>query len=244
MLSLIWLVLCLVGVLLILLPLLLWRREIYTRYSGSRLVACPEDQQPAAVNIDARHAAMTGMTDGYPDVRLSNCTRWPEHSQCDRACLSQAVQVEPYAQGKAKVGKKIYHLPILLAAFAAWCVGALWHSQYLFRARWIDAVGLTHAQMKQMVWWNSPHLLTVAVLLLFAYGVAWLLAVCHRKGVLQGVLMSVLLAGAVIATSWYGIVRLPHDLLMIEAGYAVLATLTVGAIVGGLHNKLSRRTQI
>jgi len=32
--------------------------------------------------------------------------------------------------------------------------------------------------------------------------------------------------------------RLPHDLLVIEAGYTVLATLTVGAIVGGLYDKL------
>jgi hypothetical protein len=41
----------------------------------------------------------------------------------------------------------------------------------------------------------------------------------------------------VVAASWFGIARLPHDLLAIEAGYAVLATLTVGAIVGGLFNK-------
>jgi len=102
----------------------------------------------------------------------------------------------------------------------------------------MDAVGLTHAQVHQIVGWYSLHLLTVALCLLFAYGVAWLLAVCHRKGVLQGVLMSVLLCGAVLVASWYGIARLPHELLVIEAGYIVLATLTVGAIVGGLYDKL------
>ena len=37
MLVLIWLVLCLVSVSLLLLPLALWRREIYKRYSSSRL---------------------------------------------------------------------------------------------------------------------------------------------------------------------------------------------------------------
>jgi len=61
--------------------------------------------------------------------------------------------------------------------------------------------------------------------------------------VLQGVLMSALLCGAVIATSWYGIARLPHDLFVIEAGYTVLATLTVGAIVGGLYDKLGLRSR-
>jgi hypothetical protein len=229
MLFLIWLVLCLVAVYLVLLPLALWRHEIYKRYSGSRLVACPEDQRPAVVNVDAGHAASTGLCD---------CTRWPERAGCDRACLVQVVEAEPYTSSEGKGIKPIHHLPIVLAAFAAWCLGAIWHSQYLFRPRVMSALGLTHAQVKQMVWWISPHLLTAAVCLLFAYGVAWLLTVCHRKGVLQGVLLAVLLCGAVVAASGYGLATLPHDLLLTEAGYAVLATLTVGAIVGGLYDRL------
>jgi hypothetical protein len=237
------LLLCLVlllaaGSAILLLPLGLWEREIYQRFSGSRLIACPENQEAAAVSIDARHAALTGI-DGNPDLRLCDCTRWPERSNCDRACLSRVVETKPYTPGEVKERKKqIYHLPVLLAAFAAWCLGAIWHSQYLFRARWMDAVGLTQAQVKQMVWWISPHLLTAAICLLFAYGVAWLLAVGHRKGVLQGVLMSILLCGVVVATSWYGIARLPHEVLVIETGYTLLVTVTVGAILGGLQNKL------
>ncbi|MDR3726146.1 MAG: DUF1761 domain-containing protein [Terracidiphilus sp.] len=242
MVLLIWLVLSLVVVSFLLLLLAFWRRAIYERYSGGRPVACPADQQPAVVSIDVRHAAATVM-DGRPDLRLSDCTRWPERSKCNQACLSQAIQAEPYKPGQVKAGRKqIYHLPVLLAAFAAWYVGAIWHSQYLFRERWTEALGLTFVQVKQTVSWSSVHLLTAASCLLFAYGVAWLLAVFHRKGVLQGVLMSGLLFGAVIATSWYGIARLPHDLFLIEAGYAVLATLTVGAIVGGLYDKLVLRS--
>ncbi len=243
MVFLIWLVLFLVVVSFLLLLPASWRRVIYERYSGGRPVACPEDQQPAVVSIDVRHAAAAVM-DGRADLRLSDCTRWPERSKCNQECLSQAIQAEPYQPGEVKAGRKqIYHLPILLAAFAAWYVGAIWHSQYMFRARWMQAIGLTHAQVKQIVWWSSPHLLTAAVCLLFAYGVAWLLAVFHRKGVLQGVLMSALLCGAVVAACGYGIARLPHDLLMIEAGYIVLATLTVGAIVGGLYDKLVLQSQ-
>lgn len=237
MLFLIWLVLCLVVVSLVFLPPVLWRREIYRQYSGSRLVACPENQQPAVVSLDARHAVATG-THGRTDLRLCGCTRWPERAQCAQGCLPQAVASEPYREVNPGV-KPIHHLPILLAAFAAWCLGAIWHSQYMFRPRLIESIGLTRAQMKQMVWWNSPHLLTMAVCLLFAYGVAWLLAVCHRKGVLPGVLLSVLLCGAVVAASGYGLAALPRDLLVIEAGYVVLATLTVGAIVGGLFDKLA-----
>jgi hypothetical protein len=237
MLILLWLVLCLVGVSVLLLPLVLWRFEILKRYSSGRLVACPENQQSATVSIDARHAAETGV-DGCPELRLCDCTRWPERANCDQACLSKAAEAGPYTAGEVKVGtKQIYHLLIALAAFAAWCIGALWHSQFMFRARWTDAVGLTRTEVKQMVWWVWPHLLTFGVCLLFAYGVAWLLALCHRKGVLQGMLMAVLLCVALVAVGWYAIARLPHDLMVIEAGYAALATLIVGGVVGGMYNK-------
>lgn len=239
----IWLVVILVVACFLLLLAAFGRGAIYERYSGGRPVACPENKQAAVVSIDVRHAAGTIM-DGAPDLRLSDCTRWPERAQCGQECLPQALQAEPYKAGEAKSGRKpIYHLPVLLAAFAAWYAGAIWHSHYMFRERWVHAIGLTHAQVKQMVWWTSPHLLTAAACLLFAYGVAWLLAVSHRRGVLQGVLMSALLCGAVIAASWYGIARLGHDLFVIEAGYLVLATLTVGAIVGGLYDKLLLRSE-
>ncbi len=236
MLFLIWLVLCLVGLAVIALPAAIWVRAVYRRYSGSRLVDCPENHESAVVGIDARHAAESGMH-GRPDLRLCDCTRWPERANCGQPCLAQAVQAEPSGGARVRT-KRIYHLPIFLAAFAAWCLGAIWHAQYLFRPRWIDAVGLTGGQVKQMVWWNSPHLLTLAACLLFGYGVAWLLAAFHRKGVLSGVLMAVLLGGAVVAANGYGIARLPHDLLVMEAAYVVLATILVGAIVGGLWDKL------
>lgn len=236
MLLLIWLVFCLAGAFVLLLPLVLWRHEIHNLYSGSRLVTCPENQRPGVVRIDAGHAAATGI-DGCPRLRLSACTRWPERAQCDQGCLLEAVQAGAYTpvEGKERA-KQIYHLPVLLAAFAAWYLGAIWHSRYLFRTQWLDAIQLNHADFRQVI--GLYLLLSLTVCLLFAYGVAWLLAACHRKGVLQGVLMSALLAGAVIAAGVYGISRLPHEFLVIETGYTILTTLTVGAIVGGLHDKL------
>ncbi|MFP5226742.1 MAG: DUF1761 domain-containing protein, partial [Acidobacteriota bacterium] len=178
MLFLFWLVSCLVALSLIFLFPAIWRHATYRRYAGWRRVTCPEDRQPAAVSMDARHAAATGMH-GLPDLRLSDCTRWPQRSQCNRACLSQAIQTEPDTDEVRIRSKPIHHLPIVLAAFAAWCLGAIWHSQYLFRPHWMDALGLTRAQAKEIVWWNSPHLLTLAACLLFAYGVGWLLAAFH-----------------------------------------------------------------
>lgn len=238
----IWLVLFVLVVAFLAVGGALWRRAIFERYSGGRPVTCPENHQSAVVGIDVRHAAATVM-DGSPAVRLCECSRWPERAQCNQACLSEAVAAEPYKEGGTTGRKQIYHLPVFVAAFAAWYVGMLWHSHYLFRAQWMEAVGLTQMQVKQMVWWLSPHLLTAAVCLLFAYGVAWLLAVSHRKGMLQGMLMSALLCGAVVITSWFGMGRLSHELFLIEAGYAVLATLMVGAIVGGLENRFVLRTR-
>jgi hypothetical protein len=241
MLILILLVVGVAAALLLLLPLLLRRYEILERFSGSRLVACPENQQAAVVQINARRAAESGI-DGSPDVQFCECTRWPERAECGRECMRQALRAEQYKAGEAKAdAKPIYHLPVVLAAFAAWYLGAIWHSQYLFRARWMAAVGLTHGQVQRIEWWLTPHLLTAAVWLLFAYGVAWLLAVGHRKGVLPGVAMAVLLGGALTAASWLSVAHMPHALLVMEAGYVAAAALLVGAIVGGLQGRLLMR---
>ena len=234
----IWLVLFLVVVSFLLLIPAFWRRAIYERYSGGRPVACPENHKPAVVSIDLRHASETVM-DGGPELRLCDCSRWPERATCNQACVAEAIHAEPYRPGKVdRRSKQIYHLPVLLAAFAAWYLGMIWHSHYLFREQWGHALGLNHAQVKELVAWLSPHILSAAVCLLFAYGVAWLLALSHRKGVFQGVVMSILLCGAVMATAWYGIARVPRELFAIEVGYIALAVLTIGAIVGGLYDRL------
>lgn len=238
MVSLIWLVLCLVVVVFAVALFALWRRDILNRYSGGRPVRCPENGEDAVVSIDAKRAADTRL-DGRARICLAECSRWPERGGCDQVCLSQAMRAEPYPEVHTNRNKKtVYHLPIVMAAFVAWFVGALWHSQFLFRARWTDAVGLRPLEVKQIVWWLSPHLLSAGMCLLFAYGVAWLLAISHRKGVLQGILAAIALCGALAGASWYGLAKMPHDLFMIEAGYALLATLAVGAIVGGLEGRL------
>lgn len=219
-------------------------REIYRRYRGSRAVTCPESSQQVAVSIDARHAAVTGIN-GHPDLRLSDCTRWPERARCAQPCMPEALRTEPYTQGEVKIEtKQIYHLPVLLAAFASWYIGAVWHSHYLFRSRWREAVGFTPQQLKEIVEWYSPHLLTAAACLLFAYGVAWLLAVRKRTGIAHGILTGLLLWGALVLVSLMWMAVLPHDLLMIEAGYTALAAVVAGAIIGGLGGKLVMPAEI
>lgn len=228
------------GTAVVLLMPALWGREIHHAYAGPRAVTCPETHQPVGVTIDATHAAVTGLR-GTPDFRLSDCTRWPARIKCGQECLPEALGNEPYTVGEVhlpKTHRQIYHLPVLLAAFAAWYVGMVWHSHYLFRARWMTALGLTPAQLKQLVGWYSPHLVSIAACLLFAYGVAWLQTWLVRKGVWQGILSSTLLWAAVALATLPSMTGLSRDLLVIEAGYTLIATIVVGAIIGGLSGKL------
>lgn len=63
------------------------------RYRGSRVITCPENQRPAGVRLDARHAVLTGIGK-TPEFRLSSCSRWPERAGCGQECLSQ-IEASP-----------------------------------------------------------------------------------------------------------------------------------------------------
>jgi hypothetical protein len=62
-------------------------------YRGTMLITCPETASPEAVAVDWRHAAATGLV-GAPDLRLRECTRWPERQDCGQACLLQ-IELTP-----------------------------------------------------------------------------------------------------------------------------------------------------
>ncbi len=228
------------GIAFILFTPALWGREIYSQYSAPRAVICPETHQQVGITIDAPHAALTGLR-GHSDFRLSDCTRWPERADCGQDCLPEAQRNPPYTLGEVhfpKAHRQIYHLPVLLAAFAAAYVGMWWHSQYLFRGRWMTALGLTPEQLKEMVHWYSPHLLSVGACLLFAYGVAWLQTVQHRKGIRWGIFSAFILWAVILIANSPSLLSLPRELLLIEGGYTLIATIIVGAIIGGLSGRL------
>jgi len=241
MLPLFWFVLVLVGSGVLLLMLGLWGQSIYNHNRGGRAVICPETHQQVGVRLDALRAAATELS-GRPVFRLADCTRWPQRADCGQDCIPQALEAPAYTAGEAELPKtkKIYHLPVLIAAFAAWVLGALWHSQYLLRPSWTQSLGLSPADLHRIVRWWTPHLLSVAVCLLFAYGVAWLIVWRGWKGAGQGIIVSLSLwlavaAASLLATGWTG---LPRDLLRVEVAYTVVASVTVGAIIGGLSGKL------
>jgi hypothetical protein len=86
-----WSLVTLVGV-----GLLIWLSiglRAYFRYRGERLVVCPETQKPAAVDVAAGRAARQALG-GKLELRLSDCSRWPERAGCGQDCLSQ-VEADP-----------------------------------------------------------------------------------------------------------------------------------------------------
>jgi hypothetical protein len=58
------------------------------RFSGERVIICPETGKQAIVEVDARHAALSSLI-GQTDLRLENCWRWPLREDCGQECLMQ-----------------------------------------------------------------------------------------------------------------------------------------------------------
>lgn len=65
----------------------------FLRFGGKRIVSCPENKQTVAVELDRAHAALTGVG-GKAELRLTECTRWPERAGCGQMCLSQ-IEASP-----------------------------------------------------------------------------------------------------------------------------------------------------
>ena len=62
--------------------------KVYLRYRGKGIVVCPETRMPVAIEVDARHAAWS-VAGGTFDLRLKDCSRWPERASCGQQCARQ-----------------------------------------------------------------------------------------------------------------------------------------------------------
>jgi hypothetical protein len=60
----------------------------FFNYHGTRIVTCPETEKYAAVDVDASRAAVTRLF-GTPELRLNDCSRWPERENCPQDCILQ-----------------------------------------------------------------------------------------------------------------------------------------------------------
>ncbi len=51
-------------------------------------VVCPESRDTARVETDTRHALLS-FFQGHSEAHLKSCSRWPERTGCDEACIPQ-----------------------------------------------------------------------------------------------------------------------------------------------------------
>jgi hypothetical protein len=57
----------------------------FVQCHGRRRVFCPETGDVAIVRIDALHAAVSSAI-GDPELRVLDCSRWPERRDCGQEC--------------------------------------------------------------------------------------------------------------------------------------------------------------
>jgi hypothetical protein len=72
----------------VLLPMML---AAYRKFRGTRLITCPATHEPAAIELDAKHAALRAVVGGS-GVTIEQCSRWPAQRDCGQECLSQIQQ--------------------------------------------------------------------------------------------------------------------------------------------------------
>ncbi len=85
-----WILLLAIAALAIFYVLTPMMAEVFARYRKPRLLRCPETGETAAIQIDARHAATTSLA-GAPDLRVADCSRWPERADCGQDCVASRV---------------------------------------------------------------------------------------------------------------------------------------------------------
>lgn len=240
MLLLFWVILFVVGICLILLMPTVWGKQVFDTFRGNRGVNCPETRSPVVVRFDALRAAFTSLS-GKPQLRLANCSRWPVRADCGQDCIPDAVKSAPIAAVRVPVPTqyRVAHLPALVATVAVWVLGMAWHSEYLFRPRWMDAMNLSDHDTRVLAEMWIPHLLTVAACLLFAYAVASIMAWTGKRTLARGIQIALslwLVVAAVLIFS--GGLQADRNLLWIEGGYTFLGALLVGVLVGALPRRM------
>ncbi len=74
-----------IGLVYVVLPVML---DAFMRYRKIRRVTCPEEKKTALMNVNAKAAALAA-AQGKAQLRVSNCSLWPEKRGCAQRCLAQ-----------------------------------------------------------------------------------------------------------------------------------------------------------
>lgn len=232
MLFLFWSLLVLAGICFFVLTPSLLAWPVYARYRGARTVTCPQAHGPAVVQVDALHAAATGLIGGEK-LRLAACSLWPKRAGCAQGCIGEAIAL-PLPREKAEAKAGIYPLAVLASAAAYWLMCAFWYSHYLWRGVWMRLMGYSDLEVRRMVLLSRPQLATVLWSVLFTMVLAWVIERTGRYGARKGAETGFLAWFPV----WVGIVLmvvsrgLPIDLVFIHADITLMASVVAGLILG------------
>ncbi|MGH8800276.1 MAG: DUF1761 domain-containing protein [Casimicrobiaceae bacterium] len=133
----------------------------------------------------------------------------------------------------------INHVATIVAGVAHFALGAGWYM--LLSQAWLAAIGKTEAEL-QGGRSPLPFVIAIAVSLIIAYTIAWLLPRLNAQTLAGGIRVGLFLALTLIATTLalnYGFEQRPVSLWLINAGYMIVGLALVGAIVGGWKRKAS-----
>ena len=127
---------------------LVWRLAVaagfFLRFSGKRLITCPETHRPASVRLGTPRAALKILV-GPQRLRLSECSRWPERAGCGQECLSQIAAAPEDC--------------LVRNIVARWYSGksCVYCHKPFGEINWLDhKPGLMNAEMKTVQWDEVP----------------------------------------------------------------------------------------
>jgi len=148
-------------------------------------------------------------------------------------CNVPGANVPDTVQGATMGG--INHVAVWIAGIAHFMLGAGWYTA--FGPTWLAGVGKTEAQIKaDQPNTAIPMIVALAVAVIIAYTLAWLLPRLGRQSTAGGAATGATFALAMIATTLamnYGFEARSLSLWFINAGYMVVGMALMGAIVGG-----------
>jgi hypothetical protein len=75
------------GAIYVVLPVMM---DAFLRYRKHRKLTCPEEKRTASVGIDAKAAAWGAAMD-KTQLRVRDCSLWPEKHDCAQRCLEQVA---------------------------------------------------------------------------------------------------------------------------------------------------------
>jgi hypothetical protein len=124
---------------------------------------------------------------------------------------------------------------VLMAAVAAWMLGALWYS--LLAKWWMEAAGVANPRMENSARVFLPYVIAFVAALVMAWVLAGIMGHLGQLTIKNGVISGAFCWLGFIITAMavnYTFGRRRPLLLLIDGGYWLAALVVMGAIIGGL----------